>query len=106
MAKGLRLKFLGIECSGAQIRAMSAALGYNTCPEYKSSWGDNSGFRNFLGLRKKGGLYEVCTSLLEKGLMRATIPPKFAGDEILFHVTDLGKQWFRLFRRHHKHPRF
>lgn len=105
MAKGLRLKFLGIECSGAQIHAMSAALGYNTCPEYESSWG-TGGFRNFLGLCKHGNLYEVCASLVNNGLMRATIPPKFAGDEILFHVTDLGQQWFRLFRRHHKHPRF
>lgn len=105
MAKGLRLKFLGIECSGAQIHAMSAALGYNTCPEYKSSWG-TGGSRNFLGLRKHGSLYEVCASLLEKGLMRAVPTPKFMGDEILFHVTDLGQQWFRLFRRHHKHPRF
>lgn len=101
MAKGLRLKFLGIVATPEEISAMSNAMGYNTYPNC-NGWG-NGGYRNFLGLTKSGKLYETCESLVSKGLMYSEEPPNRFGDKIIFHVSDLGKRFFQMFKRNHPH---
>lgn len=103
MAKGLRLKFLGISATREEIRAMSSAMGYNESPSW-NGWG-RGGYRNFLGLNKSGKLYETCQSLVSKGLMYSEEGPKFSSDGIVFHVSELGKRFFQMFRRNHPHAR-
>lgn len=101
MAKGLRLSFLGQHLNKDELIMMSSCLGFNTYPHF-SGWGGPS-HRNYLAF-DSGKSYDICMSLVQRGVMsceKASINYHLT----YFHVTDLGKRIFDMFRRHHKHPR-
>lgn len=101
MAKGLRLAFLGQHLNKDELIMMSSCLGFNTYPHF-SGWGGPS-HRNYLAF-DSGKAYDVCMCLVQRGLMtcdKASINNHYT----YFHVTDIGKRIFDMFRRHHKRPR-
>ena len=102
MAKGLRLSFLGQHLNRDELVMMSSCLGFNTYPHF-SGWGGPS-HRNYLAF-DSGKSYDVCMCLVQRGLMTHEKPADTGMTYTYFHVTDLGKRIFDMFRRHHKHPR-
>lgn len=103
MPKRSRLKFLGIQLTLNDVRLMRDALGYNTDPKYEYGWG-NYHNRNFLGFGEGSDHAALCRGMVEKGIMSVQPAPKFCSEELVFRLTDLGKRWFGLYKRHHKHP--
>lgn len=99
MPKRSRLKFLGIQLTLDEVRFMRGILGYNTDPRYKQSWGHMC--RNYSCLDSCDKEYPVAKSLQDKGLVKTTV---YGMKEFTFESTDLGKHWFDLYKRHHKHP--
>lgn len=99
MPKRSRLKFLGIQLTLDEVRFMRSVLGYNTDPRYKQSWGRMR--RNYSCLDGCDKEYPVAKSLQDKGLVKTIV---YGMKEFTFESTDLGKHWFDLYKRHHKHP--
>lgn len=104
MSKGLRLSFYGIKCTVDQVKLMTHALGYNSCPAL-SGWG-SGGYRNFIGLNKDFDSPDrrACDDLVSKGMMYVSESGFGSSSHIIyFALTDFGKVWLRAFKR--VHPR-
>ena len=98
MAKGMRLKFLGHALTREEMGMLARCLGRNTYPQF-NGWGPASD-RNHLAF-ESGRSFDICTGLVSRGIMNGEI----CGPYTYFHVTDLGRRIFDLFRRHHLRPR-
>lgn len=98
MAKGMRLKFLGHTLTREEMAMLASCLGRNTYPHF-NGWGPAND-RNYLAF-ESGHSYDICTGLVSRDIMRCDLHKPYT----YFHVTDLGRRIFDLFRRHHKRPR-
>ena len=98
MAKGMPLKFLGHALTREEMAVLASCLGRNTYPQF-NGWGPASG-RNYLAY-ESGRSFDICTGLVSRGIMDCETRKPYT----YFHVTDLGRRIFDLFRRHHRRPR-
>ena len=98
MAKGMRLKFLGHALTREEMGMLAACLGRNTYPQF-NGWGPTSD-RNYLAY-ESGRAFDICIGRVSRGIMDCEPRKPYT----YFHVTDLGRRIFDLFRRHHKRPR-
>ena len=94
----MRLKFLGHALTREEMGMLARCLGQNTYPQF-NGWGPASD-RNHLAF-ESGRSFDICTGLVSRGIMNG----EACGPYTYFHVTDLGRRIFDLFRRHHGRPR-